>query len=177
MDRCQIKREILELIVQTNADRKGLDEDTNVFSLSFGMTPTDLLYVFMELKKKYPIDYNQVIDSIETYSVNGLTDAIFQYLVKVKRKKWNLRKKRGIVYEKKTYIIPYFHMDFGGSGDISHRVCFHPFLYGSRGNRQPIFSGDPGIQRGGFFFPQHPLCPFWSAARSAYPGTIQTAIA
>ena len=81
MDRCQIKREILELIVQTNADRKRLDEDTNVFSLSFGMTPTDLLYVFMELKKKYPIDYNQVIDSIEIYSVNGLTDAIFQYLV------------------------------------------------------------------------------------------------
>lgn len=80
MDRCDIKQEILALIAQTNVDVKGLDEDTDVFSTSFDMSPRDLLYVFMELKKKYQIDYNQIIDSIENYSVNGLTDVIFRYL-------------------------------------------------------------------------------------------------
>lgn len=80
MDRCDIKQEILALIAQTNADGKDLDEDTDVFSISSDLAPRDLLYVFMELKKKYQIDYNQIINSIENYSINGLTDVIFRYL-------------------------------------------------------------------------------------------------
>ncbi|MDY4668789.1 MAG: hypothetical protein SO415_02150 [Oliverpabstia sp.] len=57
----------------------------------------------------------------------------------------SLLKKRGIVYEKKTHIIPYFHMDFGGGGDVSHPIRFRPFFYGTRGDSQPIFFGDYGV--------------------------------
>ncbi len=76
MELSVIKQEIKDLVRQANPEVPVEDERKNLFAASVPLYPREMLYVCMELKKKYPIDYNQVVDRVKTYSIAELAEAI-----------------------------------------------------------------------------------------------------
>ena len=77
MDILQIKEDIKELIQQADPSVPVDDEAKDLFASPDPIFPREMLYVCMELKKKYPIDYNQVVDRVKKYSIAELAEAIF----------------------------------------------------------------------------------------------------
>ena len=77
MDILQIKEDIKELIQQADPSVPVDDEAKDLFASPDPIFPREMHYVCMELKKKYPINYNQVVDRVKTYSIAELAEAIF----------------------------------------------------------------------------------------------------
>lgn len=80
MDTFEIKAEIRELLSKANPRVSIHDDQEDLFALDTRVTPGDMLFTCMELKKKYPIDYNQVADQVEVYTLNNLAAAICEQL-------------------------------------------------------------------------------------------------
>lgn len=76
MDILQIKEDMKGLIHQADPSVPVDDETKDLFASPAPIFPREMLYVCMELKKKYPIDYNRVVDRVKTYSIAELTEAI-----------------------------------------------------------------------------------------------------
>lgn len=76
METEQLKQEIKELLLQANPEIHIVDDDTDLFSASCHVAPRDLLFVCMELKRVYAIDYNQVVDQVKVYSLNQFAEAV-----------------------------------------------------------------------------------------------------
>ncbi|MBS6183225.1 MAG: hypothetical protein KH921_20935, partial [Erysipelotrichaceae bacterium] len=72
----QIKEEIVQLLKEANPDCVIPREDEDLFSSFCHIAPRDLVYVLVELKKKYPVNYNPVVAETEVYSLNSLANAI-----------------------------------------------------------------------------------------------------
>lgn len=72
----QIKEDIKQLIHCADPAVPVDDETKDLFASPDPIFPREMLYVCMELKKKYPIDYNRVVDRVKTYSIAELAEAI-----------------------------------------------------------------------------------------------------
>lgn len=80
MDISEIKNRIHILLDQAHPEEKAIDDDTDLFSDKTHIEPRELLFVFMELKKSFPIDYNVIIERIDTYTVNQIAHAIYSQM-------------------------------------------------------------------------------------------------
>lgn len=80
MDIVSLKKEILTLLHQANPDITLTDSSSDIFSDQTHIMPRDMVFVCMELKKKYSINYNIVIDEVETYSLENFTKAIYRQI-------------------------------------------------------------------------------------------------
>lgn len=76
MEQNTIKSEIKQLLEMASPDIRVPTDDADLFDPDYHIASRDMIFVCMELKKKYPIDYNQVVDQVETYSLNNLASAI-----------------------------------------------------------------------------------------------------
>lgn len=72
----ELKNTMKQLLLQANPEAELHGDDENLFAQETHVAPRDLVFVCMELKKQYPIDYNQVVDQVETYSLNQLAAAL-----------------------------------------------------------------------------------------------------
>lgn len=77
MEKNQVREEVRELLLRANPAVDVTDEDRDMFSSACGVAPRDMLFVCMELKKKYPIDYNLVVDQVKVYSLSQFTQAVY----------------------------------------------------------------------------------------------------
>ena len=59
MDIPAMEQEIKKLLEQANPDVSATDSHSDLFAVECRVMPRDMLFACMELKKKYPIDYNQ----------------------------------------------------------------------------------------------------------------------
>lgn len=76
----KIKTEIIDLLKEANPKINIKSDDIDMFSSSIGIEPRDLLFVCMELKKKYPIDYNKVVDTVDTFTLNKFSQSIISQI-------------------------------------------------------------------------------------------------
>lgn len=76
----EMKQEILDLLSEANPKACVVDGDKDMFSSDCGVAPRDLFYVCMELKKKYPIDFNLIVDELQKYSLNQFAESICSQL-------------------------------------------------------------------------------------------------
>ncbi len=71
-----IKNE-LRLILEIGNPNARIPNDTiDLFDPECGITPVGMLYACMELKKKYTINYNFVLDKVDVYSLDNMASAI-----------------------------------------------------------------------------------------------------
>lgn len=70
-----MKQELRKLLLRANPDVRLAEDGRDLFSVECGVSPRDLLFVCMELKKRYLIDYNQMVDQVELYSLDQLARA------------------------------------------------------------------------------------------------------
>lgn len=80
MDFLTIKSEIDSLLHKANSDINLSNDQIDMFTPICGVAPRDLLFVSMELKKKYEIDFNQLLDSITVFSLHNFASAICSQL-------------------------------------------------------------------------------------------------
>ena len=57
------------------------DLDKDIFGLYYDYTAGDMLDVCMELRKKYNINLNEFIHSVDEYTINNMADALCKLLV------------------------------------------------------------------------------------------------
>lgn len=80
MDISEIKKCIHVLLEQARPHEQEVNDDIDLFSDKMQFEPREFLFVFMELKKTYPVDYNAVIDNISAYTVNQIACAIISQM-------------------------------------------------------------------------------------------------
>jgi len=76
MNSLEIKAEIRKLLSEANPKAVIANDESNLFDPSSHIMAVDMLFVCMELKKKYPIDYNKIVDKVSVYSLDNLSEAI-----------------------------------------------------------------------------------------------------
>lgn len=75
-----MEQEIQGLLQQANPDVYVEDNHADLFAAGCRVMPRDMLFACMELKKKYPVDYNQVVDQVRTFSLHDFAAAICEQL-------------------------------------------------------------------------------------------------
>lgn len=75
MEKERIREEVLALIGKV-MPREIKDYDENLFGREYDMMPMEMVYVCMELKKRYGVDLNKLVDEVQGYSVNELVRAV-----------------------------------------------------------------------------------------------------
>lgn len=73
----EVQTAILDIFNSSCCEYQIPDNDTNLFDSRCKVLPRDLLFVFMELKKKYPgINFAQWVPDIQVFTVRTIAEAI-----------------------------------------------------------------------------------------------------
>lgn len=81
MDKREEKIAELIGILKAVKDCEIYDLDKDLFGRSYDFTSGEMLDVCMELRKKYNLNLNKFIRSIEEYTINNMADALCRQLV------------------------------------------------------------------------------------------------
>lgn len=76
MNSFEIKQEITDLLCQANPDINISESSMDIFAFETNVMPRDMVFACIELKKKYNIDYNKIVDQVSVYSLDNLSEAI-----------------------------------------------------------------------------------------------------
>lgn len=77
MDEQKVRGQLLMLLERVGGFEIK-DCDKNLFGREYDFMPMDLAYVWMELKRRFQLDLNEMIPRVQFYSVNGIVQAVME---------------------------------------------------------------------------------------------------